>query len=160
MSTVEKKVRLIRWRLEWLNFARRFVRLFLIALIILTLCLIALKFISLPWQFAVIARWLVAATVPLALLWAALTRTSLSGAAVTADQRLALRERLSTALAVGAPQTAMEQALMADAQTHASRLMAHRAFPMPLWRDLCFMPIPLIAMALVGLLVPRYDLFG
>ena len=37
MSLVEKKVRVIRWRLEWLNFMRRLVRVLLIVLVLAAL---------------------------------------------------------------------------------------------------------------------------
>ena len=158
MSLVEKRVRLIRWRLEWLNFMKRLVRVLLIVLILATLYVIVGKFLRLPWTLDVLAPWLTVATIPLALLWAILTHTTAREAAILTDRQMALRERLSSTLMLGSPQTPMHQALWADAEAHARPLLAHRVFPMPIWRDLYYMPIPALAMVLVGLFVPQFHL--
>jgi hypothetical protein len=158
MSLVEKKVRVIRWRLEWLNFMRRLVRVLLIVLVLATLYVTVGKFVRLPWTLDVLAPWLAAATIPLALLWAVLTRTTVREAAILTDRQMALRERLSSTLMLGSPQTAMEQALAADAEVHARPLLAHRVFPMPVWRDLYYLPIPVLVMIVVGLFVPQFNL--
>jgi len=160
MTLLERRLRAVRWRLEWLNFARRFVRLILAALIALAVCVTAAKFVRLPVALDAIALWLAGATIPLALLWAIATRTTLHHAAVAADEKMALRERLSSALSLGVARTPMEAAVAADAESHAQPIRARRVFPMPLWRDLYYMPIPVIVMALVGWLVPAMDLTG
>ena len=160
MTIVEKKVRTIRWRLEWLNFCQRFVRLFLVALVLMTLYLIATKLVGLSWAFSTVVSWLAGATIPLALVRAILTRTTRRDAAIATDQKLALRERLSTALAIGPPRTPMETAVAADAEAYATPLCAHRVFPMPMWRDLYSMSVPVLVMALVGMFVPQFDLLG
>jgi hypothetical protein len=160
MTILERRLRAVRWRLEWLNFARRFVRLILAALIAMAMCVTAAKFVRLPVALDAIALWLAGATIPLALVWAIATRTTLHLAAVAADEKMALRERLSSALSLGAARTPMEGAVAADAESHAQPIRARRVFPMPLWRDLYYMPIPVIVMALVGWLVPAMDLTG
>jgi len=160
MTAIKKKVRVMRWRLEWLNFCRRLMRLVLVALIVMTIYVIVGKGIRLPVRLDIVGSWTAGAAVLLALLWAILTRTSLHDAAIVTDRKMALRERLSTALLLPAPKTDMEVAVLADAAAHAQPLRAHRVFPMPVWRDLYYMPIPVIAMALVGLFVPEMDWLG
>lgn len=158
MTVIEKKVRRLRWRLEWLNFWRRVVRLSLIALILIALYVLAEKFLPVPWDSSLFASTAVIATIPLALVWALLTRTTTRSAAIVTDEKLSLRERLSTALSIGKPITPMEQAALADAEAHARVIRAHRVFPMPVWRDLYYMPIPILFMAITALLIRPYDL--
>jgi len=160
VTIVEKKVRRIRWRLEWLNFCRRFVRTLLLALFLLAAYVAASKFAKLPWDIATAASVLAGATIPVALVWAFLTHTNLRDAAIAADQRLNLRERLSTALAIGPPSAPMETAAYADAEAHARGLRAHCVFPMPVWREIYYLPVPILLAVAIGLFVPEHRFLG
>jgi tetratricopeptide (TPR) repeat protein len=155
MTMVEKKIRYVRWRLEWLNFCRRFVRLLLVALILLTGYVIAGKFAKLPYAFWTVAPYVLTSSIPLALVWAVATRTNRRNAAIATDQQLALRERLSTALVLGRPKNAMEAAVLADAEEHARPIRARRVFPMPIWGEVYAMPLLVAIMLVVGMFIPN-----
>ncbi|GEM_PF-2406306 len=114
--------------------------------------------------FGIPLAWVpVAATVaPLAAAaisaWA--RRASLRQAAVLADGRLGLAERLSSALLVSG-RTPMEAAVLADADRHLGRLRPDAACPMVLSTRRVRVAAAIALAALVGVLcLPSWDLLG
>ncbi len=90
-------------------------------------------------------------------------------AALAADERLALRARLSSAVALeaaaagagaGAGSGSMSPALFADARNHAAALEVRREFPLRLPRAALFLPPAMIAVGLALLLLPQKDVLG
>ena len=144
MTTLERKIRRMRRRLDWIGFCQRLVRLLLAALFGVAVYLAVGRFVKLPWTLGEVLPWALAASVPLALLWTLVRRTSLRDASIATDLKTSLRERLSTALLLGRPKSAMEAAVVADAERHALLLRAHTVFPMPVWRELYVMPVPIL----------------
>jgi hypothetical protein len=83
-------------------------------------------------------------------------------AAIVADERLGLRARLSSALAIDARTagTPMAPALLADARRHAAKLDVGRDFPVRAPRQAAWAGIGLLVLAGTLLLVPQADVLG
>ena len=88
-----------------------------------------------------------------------LSRIRSLAAAITADEKLGLAERLSTALVVSDDDSPLAQLVVEDARDRARRVNVAARFPIslpPNWRNLA---IGLVV--LTGILcLPQYDLFG
>jgi tetratricopeptide (TPR) repeat protein len=91
------------------------------------------------------------------------SRKNVLSAALAADERLGLRARLSSAVALEAATAGaspMSPALFADARSHAVALEVSREFPLRLPRAALFLPPALIALGLALVFVPQRDLSG
>lgn len=125
------------------------------------LCLVVLfiKLIFFPGAFLVLA-WLAATAAVLAALYALVaSRLGLFEAAVAADDRLHLAERLSTVMLVSADPSPMAAAVVANARQHAREARYGEKFPVLLptrsWR------VAAAVVVLAGLFaMPQFDLFG
>ncbi|HOX07786.1 MAG TPA: hypothetical protein PK280_15405, partial [Planctomycetota bacterium] len=122
-----------------------------------------------PLAFLHMPAWALWAMLGLALIPAAAglaaflrSRHGAISAALAADERLGLRARLSSAVALeaaagGGP---MSPALFADAWSHASALDVRRDFPLRLPRPALFLPPALIALGLALAFVPQHTPSG
>ncbi|MHC4914594.1 MAG: hypothetical protein ACYTGB_03800 [Planctomycetota bacterium] len=83
-------------------------------------------------------------------------------AAVIADERLGLRARLSSVVALDAAcaRSAMTPALLADAQQHSKAIRAARDFPVRAPRSALFLPFGLCALMLAMVCLPQADVLG
>jgi hypothetical protein len=90
------------------------------------------------------------------------SRQGVLSAALAADERLDLRARLSSAVALGASggTSPMSPALLADARRHAAALVVGREFPLRAPRAAIYLPPGLLALALALAIMPNVDLLG
>ena len=120
------------------------------------------KFFPLPVQPAWAMGTLIALAIAGGMIWGLLARPSLLYAAVCADKRLQLDERLSSAYALAerSEQTPMVPALIDDANAVARSINVRKAFPLRPPRETRFVVIPLAVYLLVWGVVPETDPFG
>lgn len=158
MQEIKKIVATARWRLNVALFLRLFAQALILGLALVTLAWLAPKLWSLStWLPGVeTLTWYTGTLVFgvfLAVAWAAVQlwrrRSSALDAAVEVDQRFALRERLSSALALDprSAESAAGQALLADAAERAARIDVRDQFPLGLERRAAWLLLPLAAMA-------------
>lgn len=86
-----------------------------------------------------------------------LRRVTTFEAALTADERLGLKERLSSALTLSQVDHPMVRALEADAAAHARRIRAREAVPFSVPRRTRFLPLAVGILVMLGLLLPSFD---
>ncbi len=101
----------------------------------------------------------VGAGVLLGTVFAVLRRPSVLDAALEADRRLGLRERLTSSFELAGVEGEMVQALHADARRHLARLNTRAQFPFVSTRAMRWTFAPLLAFALTCTLLPEFDLF-
>ena len=105
-----------------------------------------------------------AAVVPLSLIggfvWAWRVRPTELEAAVGIDGSLGLKERISSALALGEPSRPIEEALIADAASKVKGLEPQRVVRFVTPRELKWLWAPAVLALLLVTLVPSFDLFG
>jgi hypothetical protein len=94
------------------------------------------------------------------LFFGAMRRYDALEAALAADEQANLKERLTSALTLGEPATAMERALLADAQAWAERVRPAEAIPFRPPRELRWLPAPAALAVLALLFLPQWDLFA
>jgi hypothetical protein len=99
--------------------------------------------------------------------WTSRRAPALEDAALAADARLGLKERLTSSLALrrddasflgGSPE--MAEAVHEDAGRHLARLNLRRDFPFRVTRGMRWLAAPLILFGLGLLLLPEFDLLG
>jgi len=90
------------------------------------------------------------------------SRKGVLAAAMTADERLGLHARLSSAIAMDqhSARSPMAPALLGDAQKHASALNVGRDFPVRTPRQAAWALLGFAALVLTVLLLPQADVFG
>ncbi len=83
-------------------------------------------------------------------------------AAVMADERLGLRARLSSVVALDtvSARSPMTPALLADAQKHSQAIRVARDFPLRAPRSAMFLPFGLCALVLAMVCLPQADVLG
>lgn len=104
---------------------------------------------------AIFALGLLAATY-----WAWRQRPTLLDAAMAADRRLGLKERLTSSLALHQADGPMIAALHADARAHLERLHIRRDFPLLIPARLRWAAAAAVVYGVAYLLFPEFDLFG
>jgi len=125
------------------------------ALAVLSQRLLAVDVVA-PWTAATLAAVL---AVLLLLLWVS-RRPSRMQVALIIDDRLALRERISTALALAESSDPFAQAAVAEAHQLAGQLEPHSHFPVRPSRRWCYPVGSWLLVGVVFLLLPQYDLLG
>ncbi|NUP90178.1 MAG: hypothetical protein HUU25_10195, partial [Candidatus Sumerlaeia bacterium] len=167
MEQLKRKVRAVRRRLLWL----RFLHLTLVGLfwlsILAALTLVAGRLV-LPiddetawqsWTHLAVAG-LLALCVPVGVLGALLGRLTLFHAAVEADGRLGLKERISSAILLRGARRPMEELLEADAVVAAQHIRPRRDFPFTPPRTLRWLPVPVFALVITALLLDQHNLLA
>jgi hypothetical protein len=167
MDKIRRKVRQVRRRLLWLRFASVTLASLFWLCVAAAVTLLASRLVMLGdnealWQQRTwwVVGGLVALALPAGVLSLLIRRTSLFQAAVAADQQLSLRERISSAFLLKGPRQPMEQLLEDDALQAATRIRPLRDFPFQPPRTLRLLPLPLLAMLLVGLFVDQHNLLA
>lgn len=160
MNELEAKLRAVTRRMVGVAFLGALTRCLFYAL-----CLIAalavvdrLVYTGLPVVTASVG--LLVACLPAAAAWTWLRRINRLRAAILADQKLGLKERLSSALALADSSEPMVPELLEDALRHVRRLDVTRAVPFRLPREARFMAIPLVCSIAVLSIMPQMDLLG
>jgi hypothetical protein len=157
LNTTLKRVRnrllLLRWiafvtkSLVWGGFA---------ACIWLTVTRLFPAFGSAEWPSALILTLAVAAATG----WAIWKRPTTVKAALEADERLGLRERLTSSLELEGVDAPMIDELHADARAHVGKINISRDFPVRPPRALRWVAAPSVAFLLMYVLMPEWDLLG
>ncbi len=96
----------------------------------------------------------------IATVWAIWRRPTLLDAALAADARMGLRERLTTSLELAGGDGAMVDAVHADARRHLERLDVRRQFRLVTSRAMRWVYVPLLLLGLSYTLLPEFDVFG
>lgn len=94
----------------------------------------------------------------IAVAWTVYKRPGLVDAALQADERLGLKERLTTSLELADRQDAMSQAVHADAKRQLQGLNLRNAFPLVTTGVSRWVYVPLIVLGLAYMLFPELDL--
>lgn len=87
-------------------------------------------------------------------------RPTLVDAALAADARLGLQERLTSSVELARVEAPMVRELHADARAHLDRLKASRDFPVVAPNAARWAYLPLLLFGVAYLLLPEFDLFG
>lgn len=160
MESLVKALRKLRLRLlliKWLDYA---VRALFWATLAAFLWLLATRlFPQLGEPGNVVAVFVVVA-VTAATVLALRRRPGLLAAALEADRRLDLDERLTSSLELAEVEGPMVAALHRDAEIHLSKLDIHRDFPIRPPRALRWLPLALSVFFAAYLFLPVFDLLG
>jgi len=92
--------------------------------------------------------------------WSVWKRPSTVRAALEADQRLGLRERLTSSLEFDGVDAPMVDELHADARAHVERINVSRDFPIQPPRLLRWVAAPAVAFLVMYVVMPEWDLLG
>jgi hypothetical protein len=159
MDTLNIVLRRVRRRLalqQWIGFN---IRALLISLTVCVLIRALTKlFPTLPDPEYVYIACLVAGVLA-ATGWAVYRRPRLLDAALEADRRLGLQERLTSSLALEGAEGPMVEAVHADARQRLTQVNILEAFPFYPPRAARWLLVPVLAFA-VASFVPELDLFG
>ncbi len=145
----------------WLGQGLRYaVNALLVAGIAACVWLLAARLFALPGDAAIVASLLFAAGFVAAIGWAIYKRPDIKQAALAADLRLGLRERLTSSLELQGAEGPMVEAVHRDALHHAMNLDAREQFPLVPPRTLRWVAVPVILFGLGYMFLPEFDLFG
>jgi hypothetical protein len=164
VAELERKVRQVRGRLLLFRFCDSLVAALLVAALLCVLVLIVSRLTTAfapQWLLLTMAGLFVAA-IAVAGMTTIARRTSMLEAAVVIDDRLGLRERLSSALLLKGhedPNGAI-QALERDAQRYAANVRPGQDFRYKAPRTLPHLFWPVMAGVLVYMFMPQMDLFA
>lgn len=100
------------------------------------------------------------ATIVGSLIYALIRRPTAHEAAVAIDERLALKEKFSTALYIRPSQDAFAMAAVKDAERTADNVSLHKRFPVQIPRAAGGTAVAAVLVFLTALLIPPLDLFG
>ena len=159
MTQLQRQVRSAQHRL-WMN---RWLRTFGWAMVVATsvwmATWIADRLLLLEWPMHWVAAGLSGAALVGSIIWFAVTREASSHAAESLDAAAGLKERVSTSLHFTASDDPFAQAANADAEKRVTGLTA-RAFIPVRWNRSLTWSGALVAVALMSLLLPEWDILG
>lgn len=159
MTQIERQVRSAKHRL-WLN---RWLRCFGWAMVIATsgwmAAWIADRLLLLEWPMQWVAAGLSGAALLGSIIWFLTTREAAGHAAESLDTAAGLKERISTSLHFTASEDPFAQAANADAEKRVAGLTARSFIPLRWNRSLTW-SMSLVAVALLSLLLPEWDILG
>lgn len=133
---LEKKVRRLQRRLLGIETIRHILRCGLMAAGLILLLLLVQRLLVDTLDVWAIAPTLAAIALVAGVLWAMVRRPTMLAAAAAVDERLKLRERISSGVVMLESDRRMEQAVVEDAQSHAEHLRVGEVFPYPFFREL------------------------
>lgn len=156
MEELHKQVRRAQWRLAMQKFVSAIGWCWFAAAVVALALIVVGKYwpMGVPdWAWGVGA---VAAGLVVAIVWTFAARQRAIGAAIELDRRFALKERVSSTLALTPEQreTAAGQALIADAQRRIERIDVNEHFGVAVPRHFLLPLLPGLAALLVALFVP------
>ncbi|MBI3267647.1 MAG: hypothetical protein HYZ53_01390 [Planctomycetes bacterium] len=160
MKEVLLKVRRVRSWLVLLKLLEHLVRFAFYGLSVFALVALTDRLVSLDVDLYKVLFGCLAAALPASVLALLFARITLLKAAIRADERLALKERLSSVIALSGVSSPMEEALVADAQAAARRLDVVNSFPPTLPREARWFFAPAAVVLVTLLLLPPMDAFG
>jgi len=92
--------------------------------------------------------------------WAVYRRPTILDAALEADRRLGLQERVTSSLQLADAVGPMVEALHADARNRLARVEVRAAFPFLAPRSIRWLAVPVLLFGIGYLFLPEFDLFG
>lgn len=155
---LEKKVRRLRGRLSRIEMAQRVLQCLLAASATVLLLLVVQRLLVETLDVWLIAQVMAGVALGGGLLWAISRRPTLVSAAAAADEKMKLRERISSGLVMLHSEKRMEQAVVDDAVSHAGRLRVGDVFPYPFFRELRWLSAVVALIAAVYFFLPPMDL--
>lgn len=159
MTQIEQQVRSAQRRL-WMN---RWLRCIGWAMVIATSTWmagwIADRLLLLEWPMHWVAAGLSGAALLGSIIWFSMTREAATHAAETLDTAAGLKERIGTSLHFTASDDPFARAANADAEKRVTGLTARSFIPVRWTRSLSW-STALVAVALLSLLLPEWDILG
>ncbi len=155
-----KKIKAIQWRLQWIEFCRKFLNLLTALSLLLFVYVLASRLVKMELTPEVTAPWIAIAAGVILLIWGWIKRVRIFDAALRADEALGLKERLSSAYLIRQPKTEAEIAVLEDAARCAEAIRPMRHFPAHLNREVKWALGPLAALIALWVFMPQYDLFA
>ena len=155
-----RKIRAIRLRLQWIDFCLKCLAVAKWVGLALLTFLVVSRLVPLPVGLEQVGFWTGLCGSVLILVWCLARPVRLFDAALRADERLGLKERLSSALLVGDPRRPAELAVVRDAAEHARSIRPGRVFRLEAGREFGWAAGPLVLLALVWWLMPQFDLLA
>ncbi len=160
MSRLESNLRLVRRRLLWLKFQQTTFQILFYSSCIALLGLLISKLFPYELPLSIFFAGIAGASLLGSLAIMLIRRMSLFGAAVAADEKLRLKERLSSAVLLERMDDPMVQALRVDAEKRSERIHPQRDFRIENPWQLRWSALPVVAIFVASLLIPNGDLFG
>ncbi len=151
---LERTVRRLRRRMRNVEAVRRLLRCLLAASIVLLAALLVQRLSGFDYDVWFVGQVAGIAALCVGLVWALFRKPSMHEAAVTADERLNLRERISSALYAINSEEAMGAALIEDAERRAASIRVGDVAPYPFYKELRLLLLVLAATGLCSLLPP------
>ncbi len=158
MPELLPKLRRLRWRLALLHGVRRTVSALFWASVVACVWLILTRLFPLLGGAVPVAGVAWGGAFLFSLVQSIRYWPDLTEAALAADLRLGLRERLTSSLSLAGAEGAMVEAVHRDAVAHLSRLDARRDFPLDIGRPMKWLSVPLILFGVGFVCLPEFDL--
>lgn len=160
VTVLEGKLRKVARRLRFLDGLSAAVSCLFYGLVAATAVVVVHKLVDLGYLYGLFVAVAVLVTIPYGLAAAMLARRDLFDAAMAADERLGLKDRAASSVAVTDEGRAMADLLHEDAERAAGLIDPVRHFPFRAPRQARWIPLPLAAMLVLAALCPEFDLFG
>ena len=158
MDPLATSLRRVRRRLAVQQWVRFSVKVLIVASTASCIWLLITKFFPALGDPVPVCLGLLGAGIVVASFFALFRRPSLLKAALEADKRLRLHERLTSSFQLAEVEGPMIEAVHLDARRHLARLDLRRNFPYRPPRSVRWLAIPLIVFGLAYLLLPEFDL--
>ncbi len=155
---LEQKVRRLRRRLWGIETLHRVLRCLIAASAATLLVLLVQRLLVNELDVWLIASVLGGLSLAAGVIWSIVRRPSIASAAVAVDERLNLRERISSGLCMVHSARRMEQAVVEDAELHAQDLRAGEAFPYPVFREYRYLAAIVALIAAAHFFLPPMQL--
>lgn len=160
MSPIDRKLRHVQRRLAIQRWIHGLVSALLWAVGIAGFTLLVSRLFVTPMDPLAIAAVLGGVAFIVATIWAIMRRPQLIESALAADERLGLRERLTSSLQLRGAAGSMTEALHADAARHAEGIVPARDFPFFVPRRTRWLAVGLAVFGCLYIAMPEFDLLG
>jgi hypothetical protein len=160
LTALEAKLRRVSRRLRFLRGLSATLRCLFFGLVAATFVVVVHKLVDLGALYGLAVAVSVVAAIPYGIGSALAAAGGVFDAAVAADERLGLKDRTASAVAVTGSPYPMAGLVLADAERAAQRIDPARHFPFRMPGLGYWLPAPLAAMMLLAAFCPEFDLLG
>lgn len=164
LKTIRSRVRAAHWRSQAIALWNDFLKCLFYAGVLAAVAALAMAFLPVEFDRLPVAAGLLALSVPAGLIRFSMRKRSMTATAVAADQRLKLKEKISSALEFAASDDPDEtrrewkRAAMMDAYRAVQRFDARRAFPWTHPKEAGWMWAPALGLFIALFLLPQFGL--
>ncbi|HRK34901.1 MAG TPA: hypothetical protein PLJ47_09940 [Candidatus Hydrogenedentes bacterium] len=160
MDPLLNALRRLRMRLFVVQWARAVVLGLIVSTALACVWLMLARLFPSLGNIAPVSAGLILVALVLATAYAIWKRPSVLKAALEADQRLGLQERITSSLQLSKSDGPMVNAVHEDARKQLARLDYTREFPLTTPRAIRWLALPVALYLVAYLLLPEFDLFG